>query len=399
MIPNHATARLSDLDLRMVECVPPGGNWKDIPETVPSKRLEQIRTSFAAGKGSRSTYYGRLLPNEPSYTISTHFNRPGNGCFIHYDYAGGQHRMISHREAARFQTFPDSFVFRGPQGSVNTQIGNAVPPLLAFRLAACLEGPGSFVDLFCGAGGSALGFVMAGWTPVVSNDIDKRSIETHKANFATPAVLGDIREPHVLDDVIATALQGFRATNGPRIVVGGPPCQGFSTAGNRRTMDDERNLLFRQYAVILDRLAPDYFVFENVTGILNMEDGLVFEMVKTTLTDAGYELSVSTLRSEEHGVPQRRSRVIILGTRHGVAVKPGWPPALTRGAQAPSLFDLNPAPTAVDAIGDLPALHHGEDGSARDYASEATAGLQRYARGEIDAARYTEGLAMMQAHA
>ncbi|MEA2786973.1 MAG: (cytosine-5)-methyltransferase 1 [Candidatus Eremiobacteraeota bacterium] len=381
----------------MVECVPPGGNWKDIPETVPSQRLEQIRTSFAAGKGSRSTYYGRLLPNEPSYTISTHFNRPGNGCFVHYDYAGGQHRMISHREAARFQTFPDSFVFRGPQGSVNRQIGNAVPPLLAYRLAMCLKGPGSFVDLFCGAGGSALGFVKAGWTPVVSNDIDKHSIETHKANFSTPAVLGDIREAHVLAEVIATARDGFRATNGPRVVVGGPPCQGFSTAGKRRTMDDERNHLFRQYAAILELLAPDYFVFENVTGILNMNNGLVFEMVKSTLTDAGYELNVATLRAEEHGVPQRRSRVIIIGTRHGVAVTPKWPSAVTRGVRAPSLFEAPPPATAVDAIGDLPALQHGEDGSAREYASEAITNLQQYARGEIDAATYIGDLAMMRA--
>lgn len=397
MIPNHVTAKLSELDLRMVQCVPPGGNWKDIPEDVPSKRLEQIRTSFAAGKGSRSTYYGRLLPNEPSYTISTHFNRPGNGCFIHYDYAGGQHRMISHREAARFQTFPDSFVFHGPQGSVNRQIGNAVPPLLAFRLAACLQGPGSFVDLFCGAGGSALGFIMGGWTPAVSNDVDKHSVETHNANFATPAVLGDIREPRVFDEIIAIAQESFRATDGPRVVVGGPPCQGFSTAGNRRTMADERNHLFRQYAAILDRLAPDYFVFENVTGILNMEDGRVFEMVKSTLTDAGYELSVATLRTEEHGVPQRRSRVIILGTRDGVPVKPRWPQALTRVTHAPNLFDLPPVPTAIDAVGDLPALQHGENGSTREYASDASADLQRYARGEIDAATYTGTFALMRA--
>src|SRR3972149_3963669 len=85
-IPNHVTPALSELDLAMVRAVPPRGNWKDIPITIPSKRLKQIRESYAAGKGSRSTYYGRLHPDCPAYTISTYFNRPGNGCHIHYDY-------------------------------------------------------------------------------------------------------------------------------------------------------------------------------------------------------------------------------------------------------------------------------------------------------------------------
>src|ERR1043165_3606815 len=111
MIPNHFSAKLSDLDLRMVREIPPGGNWKNIPVSVPSKRLEQIRQGFKEGKGSRSTYYGRLSPSKPSYTISTYVNRPGNGCFVHYD--PKQQRVISQREAARLQTFPDDFAFTG----------------------------------------------------------------------------------------------------------------------------------------------------------------------------------------------------------------------------------------------------------------------------------------------
>src|SRR5271165_4143348 len=100
-IPNHYTARLSALDLEIAQAVPPGGNWKNIPQHIPSKRLEQIRESFAAGEGSRSTYYGRLHPNRPSYTVNTYFNRPGNGCHLHYDSDGTQDRVLSEREAAR----------------------------------------------------------------------------------------------------------------------------------------------------------------------------------------------------------------------------------------------------------------------------------------------------------
>jgi DNA (cytosine-5)-methyltransferase 1 len=133
MIKNHYSAKLSALDVRMVKNVPPGGNWKNIPTSIPSKRLEQIRIGFENGSGSRSTYYGRLLPNKPAYTISTYFNRPGNGCFIHY--ATDQHRLISQREAARLQSFPDDFIFEGAVTSQYRQIGNAVPWPLAYHVA------------------------------------------------------------------------------------------------------------------------------------------------------------------------------------------------------------------------------------------------------------------------
>ena len=77
MIFNHYASSLSELDMQVIKCVPPGGNWKNIPESVPSQRLAQIRESYKAGKGSRSTYYGRLRPDMPAYTINTYFNRPG----------------------------------------------------------------------------------------------------------------------------------------------------------------------------------------------------------------------------------------------------------------------------------------------------------------------------------
>src|SRR5438105_4499707 len=179
IIPNHYTARLSTLDLETAVCVPPGGNWKNIPVTVPSRRLESIRVSYAAGGGSRSTYYGRLHPDRPSYTINTYFNRPGNGCHLHYDYEGGQHRVLSEREAARLQSFPDNFLFSGSHLAVQKQIGNAVPPLLAYHIAKVLPIAGQYVDLFSGAGGLSLGFKWAGWEPIVANDIEPEFLDTY----------------------------------------------------------------------------------------------------------------------------------------------------------------------------------------------------------------------------
>src|SRR5690606_5957343 len=152
-----------------------------------------IRVSFAAGKGSRSTYYGRLHPSKPAYTINTYFTRPGNGCHIHYDIDSAQHRTLYQREAARLQSFPDGFAFLGSKTSIATQIGNAVPPLLAYQIAQQIPFKGQFVDLFAGAGGLGFGFSWAGWSPLVGNELDKNFAETYRKNVHDEIVVGDIR--------------------------------------------------------------------------------------------------------------------------------------------------------------------------------------------------------------
>ncbi|MFN9315741.1 MAG: DNA cytosine methyltransferase, partial [Microcystis sp.] len=244
MIPNHYSARLSELDLAMAIHIPPGGNWKNIPTSIPSQRLAQIRESYAKGGGSRSTYYGRLRPDAPAYTINTYFGRPGNGCHLHYDYAGGQHRVISQREAARLQSFPDDFVFLGSRTAINTQIGNAVPPLLGYQIALHLGSPGIFVDLFSGAGGLALGFKWAGWLPVIANDIERIAIETYAKNVDSSVIVGDIQDPEISSKISSMANVARQLNPDAKLfVLGGPPCQGFSTAGNSRSMQDGRNSL------------------------------------------------------------------------------------------------------------------------------------------------------------
>ena len=125
MLYNHITYSLSENDLRMVVSIPAGGNWKNIPLDIPSKRLERIRET-----GGRTTLYGRLRWEKPSYTITTYFNRPGNGAYIHPK----DNRVISAREAARLQSFPDDFIFEGTITKKFKQIGNAVPPLLSMEI-------------------------------------------------------------------------------------------------------------------------------------------------------------------------------------------------------------------------------------------------------------------------
>lgn len=397
MIPNHYSATLSDLDMQIVESVPPGGNWKNIPTSIPSKRLEQIRTSYAQGGGSRSTYYGRLDPNAPSYTISTYFNRPGNGCNIHYDFDNGQHRLISQREGARLQSFPDSFVFHGNRSNIYKQIGNAVPPLLAYQIAQSLKIKGQFVDLFCGAGGLALGFKWAGWGHIVGNDIEPSFGETYRANIGSNFILGDICEKEIFRKIVTAAQSRANTENdGPVIVLGGPPCQGFSTAGNKRTMKDARNHLFKQYAAVLEEIQPELFIFENVPGLLNMEKGAVFKEITGTLADAGYEIQDYKLKCEEYGIPQRRTRVILYG-RLPSAEKISPPPRITTYSNQIKLYDNLPRIIGVKAaLDDLPPLSPGQDGSNLSYLSTPKNDYQRYCRGLIRPDEYIRNLSLKE---
>ena len=143
---NHTTFKLSDLDLEMIRSVPPGGNWKDIPiETVKkSKRLMRITET-----GGRTTLYGRIDYDKPSYTITTYFNRPGNGTYVHPVHD----RVLSVREAARFQCFKDDYYFYGNKTQMLKQVGNAVPTILAYQIAKKIvdkTGCRKSIDLFCG---------------------------------------------------------------------------------------------------------------------------------------------------------------------------------------------------------------------------------------------------------
>ena len=386
MIFNHYALPLSELDLKIIKCVPPGGNWKNVPEYVPSNRLAQIRESYKAGKGSRSTYYGRLSPEMPAYTISTYFNRPGNGCNMHYE----QDRTISQREAARFQSFPDSFEFIGTLGAVNSQIGNAVPPLLAYQIAKSIPFKGQFVDLFCGAGGLALGFIWAGWTPIIANDIDGYAVKTHKRNIGGETIVGDINSESIHSAIVEKAISAKKsAPDLPLFVLGGPPCQGFSTANKRRGIEDVRNWLFKSYVSIVRSIGSDGFVFENVRGVLNLNKGQFFELIKTELKECVAEIKVSQISAANFGIPQRRERIIIIGGNTNL-VQHFNMHAISCSPKDGRLSSLLPVIGAEDAIGDLPPLQPGEDGSSYNYRFPAATPYQKFMRGLITADEYLE---------
>lgn len=171
----------------------------------------------------------------------------------------------------------------------------------------------TLVDLFCGCGGFSHGFAMAGFRPILGVDFDAQALETHAWNMPDARTLLARIEDLTDDDILAAV-----AGEDIDVVAGGPPCQGFSTAGERRP-DDPRNDLFKEFVRVTSILRPHYLVMENVPGILSFEGGRVIEELMRELADVGYPgASVLTLNAAEYGVPQLRERVIIVANRHGL---------------------------------------------------------------------------------
>ena len=307
---NHQTASLSEIDLKMIKSVPSGGNWKDIPESIPSERLNKIRKS-----GGRTTYYGRLRWDKPSYTINTYFNRPGNGCFMHPDdkkSKNPQHRLISFREAARIQSFQDDFKFYGSKTSIFKQIGNAVPPLMAYFIAKKIEAKNA-IDLFCGCGGLSKGFELAGTKILLGCDQDKNFIETWKNNHKGTPILGSLTENKTKELIIGEVKKKLKNKK-LDMIIGGPPCQGFSTAGWRLD-GDERNKLWNEYLDLVKKIKPKYFLIENVVGLLTSmnKSKSVVENMKNAFSKIGYNFKYKKIESQFLGVPQIRKRIFIFG--------------------------------------------------------------------------------------
>lgn len=242
------------------------------------------------------------------------------------------------------------------------------------------------IDLFAGAGGFGLGFEMAGFHVPFSLEMDAWACDTLRFNHPRMKVLQqDIRE---FDS--ATSVKSVCPYN-PDLIIGGPPCQGFSISGPaNKDPKDPRNSLFINFAQWISILEPKAFVMENVKGILtqkNAEGEKVFEIIKRTFANLGYFVEIWVLNAAEYGIPQIRERVFIVGNKQTESI--GAPPPTHTLANTgsnsfqSSLFNgygLSPAYSLWDAISDLPHLNAREGEEEQPYISEALNDFQRQAR-------------------
>lgn len=173
----------------------------------------------------------------------------------------------------------------------------------------------TFVDLFAGAGGLSLGFVMAGFTPLASIEIAEAAVETYKYNFCeTRGFKETVESRDIRDSLVKSELLTNLKNKTVDVICGGFPCQGFSLSGNR-VVYDERNSLYKDMLEIVKEIQPKFVVMENVVGLRSMLDGKIEQMIINDYANAGYKISVKVLNSADYGVPQQRKRVIFIGNR------------------------------------------------------------------------------------
>lgn len=179
-------------------------------------------------------------------------------------------------------------------------------------------------SLFCGCGGSDLG-ILGGFSYlgkeyrrldfdiVYSIDFDARAVETYNANFSHKAVCGDVREANYSDigDI--------------DVLVGGFPCQSFSTVNPTKDTDDARANLYKEVVRFLNEKRPVYFVCENVKGLMTLKQGAIIKKIIREFEACGYKVQFQLVKAVEFGVPQRRERVIIVGIRNNINKEFSYP--------------------------------------------------------------------------
>ncbi len=225
------------------------------------------------------------------------------------------------------------------------------------------------LDVFSGAGGLSYGMEMIdGFDTVLATDFNEQALDTFKYNHPnSEIIIGDITDKEIKKLIVDTAKK-----LGVNMIVGGPPCQGFSNKGKKLGLKDERNFLFLEYIELVKRISPDIFVIENVKTMITSADGYFINEIVDNFKDMGYQVSYSVLNSYDFGVPQKRERAIIIGSKD-------------------SKFDFSdlfledyPKTTVRDAIGDLSFVNSGEGEYKIEYNTSTESDYQDLMRKDSD---------------
>ena len=219
------------------------------------------------------------------------------------------------------------------------------------------------LDLFSGAGGMSYGMEKnPHFTTEVALDFNEKALETFKHNMPNTAIIsGDITDEAVKKRVIEISKQ--RNVN---MIIGGPPCQGFSLKGKKLGLEDPRNFLFNEYLNIVAALEPEVFVIENVKSLMSTSAGWFKNQIIEKVRIMGYHVAYGVLNASDFGVPQGRQRAIFICSKRGYVPLPK--------ATSSSIV------TVRDAIYDLAYLNSGEGAFEQDYATEPTSNYQKEMR-------------------
>lgn len=231
------------------------------------------------------------------------------------------------------------------------------------------EGAPGVIELFAGAGGMTWGWDRAGFAPVAAIDTDIVAARTHELNFGRSHCVTLNRDLQDFGPADLDATLGERPAN-LLAVVGGPPCQGWSTAGRGKLrslrgraaslLKDPRNALYRQFVAYVEYYEPPVFVMENVPGMLNLEGRNVADEVKDNFSDIGYRTTYALVNARWFGVPQDRTRIIFIGTKNDLDHELDASELERFGPRFRSrILGMREESTLQQALGDLPEVSHG----------------------------------------
>jgi len=219
------------------------------------------------------------------------------------------------------------------------------------------------LDLFSGAGGFSYGIDMnEEFETVLGLDFDKHAVKTFNLNIkGAKGIVGDITDEQTQKNIIEEAKK-----HGVNMVIGGPPCQGFSLKGKQLGLDDPRNFLFLEFVKIVEKIKPEVFVIENVRNLINALDGYFLKQIRDRFESLGYIVNDGYINAKDFGVPQNRERAIIIGS-------------LSRSIELPKKT-IETITTVRDAISDLSYLNSGEGVNESEYINEAKTDYQKLMR-------------------
>ncbi|MBM0066768.1 DNA cytosine methyltransferase [Alkalicoccobacillus gibsonii] len=221
------------------------------------------------------------------------------------------------------------------------------------------------IDLFSGVGGLSYGFKKAGYNILLSNEIDPVIAAAYKRNHENVQMINE--------DITKIELTSFKHFIGMTdVIVGGPPCQGFSQKGRRALLEDDRNYLFKHFYKMVEYIRPKYFLMENVPNILTANNKHFFNLIYELFYDLGYQMDSKTLNASDYGVPQSRRRAFIIGKFEGFL---GLPES------------NNSSVTALEAISDLAFLNSGEGQEIQEYRLKPVNEYQRLLRDDMSELR------------
>ena len=340
---NHISLNHSETVIDRYRLIPEGGKLPS-PEKLPKKiRRKNFGNTYV--RLHRDKFAPTMVPGNNAFPVHPKLNR-----------------SLTPREAARIQTFPDNLILVGNRREQCILVGNAVPPLLSAKIAneikkhiinkdyqavnkdlvrkkfeknssKIIEFKSKkktklFMDLFSGVGGFSIGLKRAGYEHILSADNDKSVVKTHKFNFANIPIIEEGLQTKEAENKILKIIDNRKVD----LLVGGPPCQGFSIFGKRRFINtkdfdpktDKRNNLVLTFWNYVKLIQPNWVIMENVGGFPSLENGYFLRKIVTLLPTIGYKnFDYRILNTADYGVPQKRKRFILIANKTGNLIP--WP--------------------------------------------------------------------------